>query len=119
MPNEERTCACGSPLVRKSPTGRFPTKCEACKGARAGASLKDRFGARGGGPRKAKRSAAPAAAPEPVEFHTLDAIATLELDFLVGSAFHHLAEFRQGDELANLQSARLYLDRAIAARGGA
>lgn len=45
-------------------------------------------------------------------------IESLALGYAVGSAARFLLEYRDGDELENLQTARSYLDHAIAARGG-
>lgn len=97
---------CGGEMIRTNPgKGRFPSRCAECRGE---ATTK-------------KGSARPE--PEtPVEPETeagLDAIGVItafKLDYLVGSAARFLLESKDGDELENLQNARIYLDRAIAER---
>lgn len=101
---ETRTCACGNEITRSNPRFRYPTKCEDCRST------------------STRATRAPAVVEETPEtsggggVDVVAMIATLGLDYCVGSAVRFLMEYRDGDELANLRTAREYLDRAIVAR---
>jgi hypothetical protein len=97
-----KACACGGTITRKSGRGPWPRKCDDCKAA----SL-------------AEPGEETDPAPEESGKAAIDVLATigaLQLDYLVGSAFRYIAEYRDGDELANLRAAREYLNEAITAR---
>jgi hypothetical protein len=62
----------------------------------------------------------PAAEPEAqAELTALDVIDRFELDYNLGNTVRFVLEKDDGDPLENLQSARTYLERAIAKLGGA
>jgi hypothetical protein len=118
MPDETRPCTCGGKIRRKNPTGRWPVKCDDCKGGKASKR------------RNGKRPALVFAADdEPDAVHTTNGahdaevnvvgiIEQLELGYTIGTAARYLLEFRDGDELANLLVVRDHVDMAIKQRGG-
>jgi hypothetical protein len=67
---------------------------------------------RGKSNEKAHEADHAAVSPEPLS--ALDVIDAFGLDFNTGNAIRFLLEKSDGDELTNLQNARVYLDRAIA-----
>ena len=104
MADDTKPCACGGRIHRKNPTGRFPYTCEACKAKKAGL--------------KQKQPKARTTAEEPTEaaVDVTDLIASLSLDYCVGSAARFCLESMDGNELDNLRAALTYLEKAIAAR---
>lgn len=80
-----------------SPTGPRATVCEDCRGEPASTGEAHADG----------NGQAPA-------IEALDVIDAFNLDFNTGNAIRFLLEKSDGDELTNLQTARVYLDRAIA-----
>jgi hypothetical protein len=120
MPDENRLCECGNKLRRKSNTGRWPTKCQACK-------IEARSGQHANGKAPRVRATEPdnEAAESPAangERDAIDVITEFKLDYLVGTAARYILDVDDAGEegqLPNLVIAREYLDRAIAARGGA
>lgn len=104
---------CGGRMVRATPgRGRFPARCAECRAERVSGKRVEMVPAR--------LLEAPADAPEspeaPESLDAIEVITSFGLDYLVGSAARYLLEYRDGDEAENLRQARIYLDRAIAAR---
>jgi hypothetical protein len=116
MPDENRLCSCGNKLRRKSNTGRWPTKCQACKiETRADHTNGKAPRVRVEEPEEVEASAANG------ERDAIDVITQFKLDYLVGTAARYLLEVDDAGvdgQLANLQVAREYVDRAILVRGG-
>ena len=97
---------CGGEMIRTNPgKGRFPARCAECRGESA--------------TKKGSARQEPETPVVPETEAALDAISVItafRLDYLVGSAARYLLEVKDGDELTNLENARVYLERAIAER---
>lgn len=117
-------CACGNMIIRTSSRGPMPKYCAQCRvvNGQGDRKFRKQLALMAEETAPAEPSSTPAQEPEASPTvaipDALDLIAALQLDYCVGSAARFLLEYRDGDELQNLQVARDYLDRAIKARGG-
>src|SRR5690242_7224121 len=81
---------CQTPFT---PSGPRATRCDDCRGQKAESNGVHENGA--------------------ATFDALDIIDAFDLDFNTGNAIRFLLEKSDGDELTNLQNARVYIERAI------
>lgn len=107
MNEETRKCAdCRQPFSRaKNATGRWPKRCDPCREANGETPAKADY---------PERAQTETGLPD-----VLDIIQGYGLDYMTGNAARFILEYREGNELENPQTARTYLERAIASREAA
>lgn len=108
MSEETHLCVeCRQPVERKSNRGKWPSRHDHCKPQ--GGKVKP-------GKRRQRRAAAANTngAAENGALSALEVIDHFELDYNLGNATRFILERDDGKPIENLQTARMYLDRAIA-----